>query len=281
MARPLRIEYPGAVYHVMSRGNAYQDIYLDNQDRRVFLKNLESCIELHNLVCHAYCLMDNHYHLLLETPDGNLSQAMRDINGNYTQKFNARHKRVGHVLQGRYKAYVIEKEPYLLEVARYIVNNPVEAKMVQNPREWKWSSYKTTAGVVKSPKWLETDFTLGLFAKQRQEAQKRYRKFVKEGLERGSPYGEVREGVILGSPQFVDWIWSEFKDKEAIQEVKKSERMIGRPTLEDLFDDITTKEARDATVKIARIRAGYSVTDIAKHLKLHRTTVSRILNGSL
>ena len=170
MVRPLRIEYPGALYHAMSRGNAYQDIFHDDRDRQSFLKNLEHCTELHNLICHAYCLMDNHYHLLIETPDGNLSKAMRDINGNYTQKFNARHKRVGHLLQGRYKAYLVEKDLYLLEVARYIVNNPVEAKLVQYPQDWKWSSYKATAGFVKAPDWLEVDFALGLFLKQRKEA---------------------------------------------------------------------------------------------------------------
>ena len=148
MARPLRIAYPGALYHVMSRGNARQPIFLDDIDRHSFFKNLERCIELHNLICHAYCLMDNHYHLLLETPDGNLSSAMRDVNGNYTQWFNTRHERVGHVLQGRYKAHVIEKEPYLLEVVRYIVNNPVRANLVTHPKDWKWSSYRSSAGSI-------------------------------------------------------------------------------------------------------------------------------------
>ncbi|MDP2631413.1 MAG: transposase [Candidatus Uhrbacteria bacterium] len=281
MVRPLRIKYPGALYHVTSRGNAYQDIFLNDKDRRAFLNNLKYCIKLHNLICHAYCLMNNHYHLLIETPDGNLSQAMRDINGNYTQGFNARHKCVGHVMQGRYKAFLVEKEPYLLEVVRYIVNNPVEAKMVEHPKNWKWSSFCATAGFVKSPAWLMTDFTLSLFSKKRNEAQKQYQDFVKEGMERGSPYDDVKEGVILGSPQFIGWVWENFKELELVTEVKTSNRMIGRPSLEDLFYDITKKKQRDNAMRVARVRAGYSVTEIANHLGLHRTTVSRILNSSL
>lgn len=280
MARPLRIEYPGAFHHVMSRGNAYQDIYLNDQDRRAFLKNLQHCIELHNLICHAYCLMDNHYHLLIETPDANLSSAMRDINGNYTQKFNARHKRTGHVLQGRYKAYVIEQELYLLEVVRYIVNNPVEEKMVDHTKEWVWSSFKATSGMLKAPKWLETDFTLGLFSKDRKESQKQYRKFVKEGINRGSPYDQLKEGVILGSPQFIDWVWeTQTNGIEEVKEIPRDQRIVGRPSLEEIFEDEMTKDERDTAIKFARFRCSYLTTEIAKHVGLERSVVGRISRG--
>jgi putative transposase len=281
MTRPLRIEYPGALYHVMSRGNAYQDIYLDDDDRRAFLKNLKHCINLHNLVCHAYCLMDNHYHLLIETPDGNLSQAMRDVNGNYTQRFNIKHKRVGHVLQGRYKAYIIEKDIYLHEVVRYIVNNPVKANIVEHPKEWKWSSYKATDGSVKAPHWLETDFTLGLFSDKRKDAQKLYRAFVMEDTERESPYEEVKEGVILGSQQFIDWIWeTQTNGSEEIKEISRSQRVVGRPTLEEIFEEKMTKEQRDIAIKFARFRCGYLTTEIAKYVGLNRSVVGRISRGT-
>lgn len=277
MVRPLRIEYPDALYHVMSRGNAYQNIFLDDKDRHAFLQNLEYCIRLHNLICHAYCLMGNHYHLLLETPDGNLSQAMRDINGNYTQRFNARHKRVGHVLQGRYKAYLIEKDLYLLEVTRYIVNNPVKASMVGHPKDWQWSSYRTTAGARKSPKWLETDFSLSLFSKNRKDAQKQYRTFVKKGMERESPYTEIKEGVILGSPQFVDWIWeTQTNGSEQIKELPRNQRIVRRPLLEEIFYEHMTKEQRAAAIKFARFGYGYLTTEIAKHVGLDRAVVGRI-----
>ena len=134
MARPLRIEFAGALYHVTSRGDRREDIYLDDGDRQLFLEVLEAVCERFNWEVHAYCLMSNHYHLLVETPDGNLSRGMRHLNGVYTQRFNRRHKKVGHVFQGRYKAILVQKENYLLELSRYIVLNPVRAGMVREQR---------------------------------------------------------------------------------------------------------------------------------------------------
>jgi putative transposase len=133
MSRPLRIEYPGALYHLTSRGNARQDIFLDDTDRAVFLDVLASVIERHGWHLYAYCLMGNHYHLLAETPHSNLSRGMRWLNGVYTQRFNRRHERVGHILQGRFKAILAERESYLLELSRYTVLNPVRAGMTGAP----------------------------------------------------------------------------------------------------------------------------------------------------
>jgi putative transposase len=141
MARPIRIEYPGAVYHVTARGNARMDIFVEDAARMGFLEILEDVIKRFNWLYHSYCLMGNHYHLLLETIDGNLSAGMRYINGVYTQYFNHRHDRVGHVFQGRFKAILVEKERYLLELCRYVVLNPVRAGMVKLPEEYGWSSY--------------------------------------------------------------------------------------------------------------------------------------------
>ncbi|MFH1142435.1 MAG: transposase, partial [Candidatus Uhrbacteria bacterium] len=149
MARPLRIEFPGATYHVTSRGNARNDIFLSDNDRHQFLKTLSETIERYNWLCHSYCLMGNHYHILIETPEGNLAKGMRQLNGVYTQAFNKINQRVGHIFQGRYKAFLIEKEPYLLEVIRYIVLNPVRALLVNDPKNWKWSSYCAFAGITK------------------------------------------------------------------------------------------------------------------------------------
>ncbi len=140
MSRPMRLEFPNALYHVTSRGNAQQNIYLCDADRQQFLNVLEHVCQRYNWVVHAYCLMSNHYHLLIETPDANLSKGMRQLNGLYTQDFNRTHKRVGHVYQGRYKAILVEKQAYLLELARYIVLNPVRAEMVRSAKDWKWSS---------------------------------------------------------------------------------------------------------------------------------------------
>jgi REP element-mobilizing transposase RayT len=157
MARPLRIEFPGAVYHVTSRGNARAAIYADDTDRQTFLALLTQVVQRYHWLCHAYCLMDNHYHLVLETPEGNLAPGMRQVNGLYTQGYNRRHGRVGHVLQGRYKALHIERDSYLLTVCRYVVLNPVRTGMVRTAQDYDWSSYRATAGEAEARRVVHAD----------------------------------------------------------------------------------------------------------------------------
>lgn len=280
MARPLRIEFKDALYHVTSRGNAHQKIFFNDVDRRAFLRNLAYCLALHNVILHAYCIMGNHYHLFVETPDGNLSAFMRDVNGNYSQWFNTVHKRVGHLFQGRYKAFVIDGDSYLFEIARYIVLNPVRAGLVAHPREWKWSSYNATAGHTKTPDWLTTDWILSTCSKNRQEAQKQYRQHVKEGIGGDSPFDNVQEGIILGDQQFTDWIWATVTNgSEEIKEIPRAERIVGRPSLETLFDETRNKAERDKTIRMARERCGYSVMAIAKYLEMSRSAISQISRG--
>ena len=144
MSRPLRLEFPGALYHVTARGNARADIFLDDEDRDRFLLLLKDEIIQQGWRCYAWCLMDNHYHFLIETPEANLSRGMQRLNGRYTQSFNRIHQRVGHIFQGRYKAILVEKESHLLELCRYIVLNPVRAGMVDDVSQWQWSSYHDT-----------------------------------------------------------------------------------------------------------------------------------------
>src|SRR5512142_2829670 len=146
MSRPLRIEYAGAVYHITNRGNDKKAIFKDDHDHETFLKIPTFVNKRYHWLCHGYCLMNNHYHLIVETPDGNLSLGMRQLNGVYTQAFNKRHRCVGHVFQGRFKAVLVQKDSHFLEVCRYVVLNPVRAKAVGHPRQWKWSSYNATAG---------------------------------------------------------------------------------------------------------------------------------------
>ena len=171
MSRPLRIEYPGAVYHITSRGNTREAIFLSYDDRRRFLDVLAATVEKYNWLCHAFCLLDNHSHLIIETLDPNLSLGMRQLNGVYTQAFNRDHQRVGHVFQGRYKAIIVEKDSHLLELCRYVVLNPVRADMVSKPGEWKWSSYKSTAYAGKIPDYLTTDWVLGQFSEEKTTAR--------------------------------------------------------------------------------------------------------------
>ena len=188
MARPLRIEFSGALYHVTSRGHGREDIYMDDIDRETFISVLSHVCDRFNWVVHAYCLMSNHYHLLIETPDSNLSKGMRQLNGVYTQAFNRYHDRVGHVFQGRYKAILVQKESYLLELARYIVLNPIRAEMVRAAKDWRWSSYRATAGLIDSPNWLHIDWLLSAFSGKRNQAVQRYRAFVQEGKRLPSPW---------------------------------------------------------------------------------------------
>lgn len=185
MTRPLRIEFKGAVYHITSRGNARQAIFLDEKDFANFLGVLCSVVKKYHFILHTYCLMNNHYHLLIETPEGNLSKGMRQLNGLYTQRFNRKHQRVGHLFQGRYKAILVDKDNYLLELCRYVVLNPIRAKIVKDPKDWKWSSYQATAGYRGIP-CLTTDWILSQFG-NKQKAFRQYLTFVSSGIKTESP----------------------------------------------------------------------------------------------
>jgi putative transposase len=279
MSRPLRIEYPGALYHITVRGNRKKNIFFNNSDRELFLKILATVIKTHNWLCHAYCLMDNHYHLLIETPDANLSAGMRDLNGIYTQAHNKKHNIVGRLFQGRFKSFVIEKEPYLLEVARYIVLNPVRAGFVEHSKDWKWSSYSYTAYNKKVPEWLVVEWVLKFFSKDKKEAKKKYREFVLSNIKAESPFDEINEGIILGSPQFIYFVWDTIEDTSELKEVPRSERIIGRPAIEDIFDEIDNNEERDRAIVFARFACGYSIRKIADQLQLSSAFVSRVARG--
>jgi REP element-mobilizing transposase RayT len=169
-ARPLRIELAGGLFHVTSRGDRREDIYFDDADRNAWLELLAHVCQRFNWTCHAWCQMGNHYHLVVETVEANLSRGMRQLNGVYTQHVNRRHGRVGHVFQGRYKAILVQKEGYLLELARYVVLNPVRAGMVADAAQWPWSSYSAMVVQAEPPKWLNTAWLLGQFGRTRGEA---------------------------------------------------------------------------------------------------------------
>lgn len=278
MARPLRIEYPDAIYHITSRGNARGEIYADDQDRENFLTVLSLVIKRYNWLCHAYCLMDNHYHLIIETPDANLSIGMRQLNGIYTQKYNRRHKKPGHLFQGRFKAIVVQKETYLFELCRYVVLNPVRAKMVEKPEAWKWSSYNVTAGIKKIPEYFSADWILGLFGNKLKSAQKGYRKFVREGIGKTSPWGKLQGQVLLGEEGFVMKLKELFLiDKEKIKEIPRRQRYVGRPSLGELFKQPEKKVQRNKNICGAHISYGYSLKEIADYLHIHYTTVSKVI----
>lgn len=203
MARQLRLEFPGALYHLTARGNAQAAIFVDDSDRTRFLDLLRREVEQQGWLCYAYCLMGNHYHLLVETPEANLSKGMRRLNQVYTQTFNRRHGRVGHVLQGRYKSIIVDKDSYFLALCRYMVLNPVRANMVKAAKDWPWSSYRSTAGMTAPPPWLQAATVWRQFDDKPEVGHNRYREFVQAGTGQPSPWEYLRGQIYLGGEDFL------------------------------------------------------------------------------
>ena len=221
--------------------------------------------------------MDNHYHLMIETPDANLSRGMRQLNGVYTQKYNWWHSKTGHIFQGRYKSILVEKENYLLELCRYVVLNPVRANMVQKPEEWQWSSYEATAGLKTIPDYLTVGWILGLFSRNKKESQKRYRRFVREGIQQGTPWNELQGQILLGEEGFIDKFKDHLTDKEKIKEIPRAQRYVNRPSLSKHFSKGEKLERRHKHIYNAYVKYGYTLKEIADHLDIHYTTVSKII----
>ena len=204
MARPLRIEYPGAFYHVTSRGNEKGKIFISDGDRKKLLTYLENAFLKFKVVIHAYCFMVNHYHLLMETPLGNLSRSMHYLNSSYTSYYNIKRQRTGHLFQGRYKALLVDRDSYIQSLSSYIHLNPVRAKIVQFPEEYPWSSYKYYISSQKTPCFLNTKLTLSYFGGRKNS----YKEYVNEGLlgTVENPLKNIKAGFILGDENFVSQI---------------------------------------------------------------------------
>ncbi len=282
MGRPLRIEYPYAFYHVTSRGNEQKDVFKSQKDREKFLSYLESATERYSAVIHAYCLLSNHYHILLETPAGNLSQIMRHINGAYTIYFNIKRKRAGHLFQGRFKAILVEADEYATELSRYIHLNPVRAGIVARPEEYLWSSYRNYIGQAKTPEWLKTDFILGYFGKSDAGAKKKYRAFVEDiiGNEYESPLQGTVGSSILGSAAFVEEITTTHVDtKEADKNIPALRQLTSRPSPEDIVKKVKTifveneKLARQASIHICHKYSGVKLREIGNLFDVGETAI--------
>ena len=275
MTRPLRLEYEGAIYHVTSRGNAQEDVFLNDSDRTRFLEILGDVVARHGWICHAYCLMSNHYHLLIETPRANLSRGMQLLNGVYTQWFNRQHERVGHLFQGRFKAILVEKESHLLELARYIVLNPVRAKMVRGVRDWPWSSYRTTSGQSDVPEFLTVGWILSQFDPDRARAVSAFRRFVRQG--RGiDVWEELHAGAFLGTDAFVEQLKPLLKEQPVDPEIRKEERFATRPSLEELFSGVSSKATRNERIHQAVRVHHYTLREVGGFLGLYFSTISVI-----
>ncbi|HWL32804.1 MAG TPA: transposase [Gaiellaceae bacterium] len=269
MARPLRVEFEHAVYHAIARGNERAAIFRDDADRRWLLSDLDRVVERYGWICHAYCLMGNHFHLLIETPNANLSIGMRQLNGVYAARFNRRHDRVGHLFEGRFKAYLVEKDAYGLGVARYVVLNPVRARLCRHPSEWRWSSYRATAGLEPPHKLLTIDWLLDQLSRDRTRAHARYTAFVESALH-DTPLPDPLGELYVGTQQFAG---ERHPPPPYSPEVNSRQQRATRPSLDQLFSS-----GSDDEIGVAVHRHGYRLAEVARHLRIHPSTVTRRLD---
>ena len=272
MARPLRIEFTGALYHVTARGNARENIYRNDVDREQFLALLQIAVNRYDWYCHAYCLMDNHYHLLIETGSPTLSKGMKFLNGTYTQSFNRRHQRVGHVFQGRFKALLVQKESYLLELARYIVLNPVRAQMVSSAEQWRWSSYRASTGFEEAHACLTTDWILAGFADTKDEAQRRYREFVQAGKGQPSPWQHLKNQIYLGDDDFINEMQSQLDPEQSLKDIPKKQKQAPIKPLAFFAEDYKT---RTESMAHAYLSGHYTLAQVGEYFGVSYATVSR------
>jgi putative transposase len=295
MARPLRIEYPGAWYHVMNRGASHRRTFVDENDRKDFLNLLVETSDIFTMQIHAYCLLDNHYHLLIHTPQGNISRSMRHLNGIYTQRFNRRHGTDGSIFRGRFKAILIDADSYLLEVMRYIHLNPVRASIVEAPEQYLWSSHNAYLEKRKSLSWLVRDEVLGRFGERLNQSIKRYREFIRAGIRSDIEefYGMGRRESILGAERFKDWVRTKLtsSDKEDY-EIPEAKDLRSSISTDRVMDIIMRRykvsrealgrvhrgkwnEPRDVAIYLCRKECGLTLKGIASGLGITAyTTVS-------
>lgn len=276
MARPLRIEFAGALYHVTARGNARGDIYTDDEERERYLELLAKACKRFDWYCHAYCLMTNHYHLLIETGSPTLSKGIKYLNGTYTQYFNRRNKRVGHVFQGRYKAILVQKETYLLELSRYIVLNPVRARMVRQAADWLWSSYRATAGYHQNEAFLTTDWLLSAFTTNKKDAQQLYRHFVQEGKNQPSPWESLKNQIYLGSDQFVEDMQCKLNPKQSLADIPRKQKQ-SPPKPLSYYENCYKR--RTEAMAYAYLSGSYTLAEVGDWFGVSYATVSRAVKA--
>jgi REP element-mobilizing transposase RayT len=291
VARQLRIEYEGAFYHVTSRGNRREKIYFHEKDKERFLEILSRTKGRYSYLLHAYALMDNHYHLLIETPKANLSQIMQNVNTSYTVYVNTKYKRNGHLFQGRFKGIIVDKDEYLATLSRYIHLNPVRAGIVQRPEEARWTGYGAYAGKSGIEGPVDTADTLKLFSGKRKEAVRRYKAFVDAGIgEEENPLAEVEGGLILGRGAFRDRMLSILESLQEDEELPQVKKLTGNKSLEsivkacaeyyEIAEDALTRRrrgvrARHISIYLAKTLSGRTSKAIGEHFGIKGMAVSR------
>jgi REP element-mobilizing transposase RayT len=285
MARPLRIEFPGAVYHVTARGDRRESIFADDTDRQVLLTIVEQGLERCDAQLLAFCLMHNHYHFVLQTQRANLSRLMRHINGVYSQRFNRRHGLVGHVLQGRFHAVLIDRDAYLLEACRYVDLNPVRAALVEDPGAWPWSSFRAHAGLAAPPRWLDSR-TLHAHLLRRdvrtpadsRKAARMYAQWVAAGHGvRLWDSGALRLQIYLGDDAFVERMLVHVDLAAPARRSSRAIPMRQRAETKGLADWMRECGSREEALWLAHTRSGLSMTALAAELGLSVSRVSQLI----
>jgi len=281
MSRPLRIEFPGAIYHVTSRGDRREPIFDDDLDRQAFLEIVGGALDRFDACALAYCLMGNHYHMVLHTRRANLSMLMRHINGVYTQAYNRRHRKVGHLFQGRFKAIMVDRDAYLLEVCRYVDLNPVRANMVPQPADWPWSSYRAHVGSQMPQAWLDTPSVHGYLlgrdvatSRDTRRAALRYEKLVEQGKDVRLWDDALKQQIFLGDDAFIQRMQTLLEPERAgAAEVPRAQR---RTKLDSIQTYLKTYERDEAMVRACR-EGGHTLSAIAREVGLSVSRVSRIV----
>jgi REP element-mobilizing transposase RayT len=280
VARPLRIEYPGAYHHITTRGVSRQDIFFDDEDHKVFLQQLAVSSQRWGVVYHGYCLMTNHYHLEVQTPEGHLSRALQWVNQTYASHVNRRYQRVGHLFQGRFKSVLVEAEAHLHELTRYVHLNPVRAGMVAVPVQYAWSSYRDYLGLRQPPDWLELHSTLSQFGAALGEQRQRYREFVEQG-DVTNPLQSMQFGAVLGGDEFVRWVRQKLQYTDGDSEVAQLVKVRPGVSLESICEAVRREYAvsqevlrekwrrsnagRDVVIYLAKTHARQSLREIGAY----------------
>jgi putative transposase len=266
----------GATYHVMSRGNRKGIIFEDDADRQRFVGLLGETADRYRLLCHSYCLMGNHYHAVVEASDSNLSDAMHWLNGVFAQSSNRRHQRTGHLLQGRFKSLLIGDDIYLRAANTYVVLNPVKAGLVADPSEWRWSSFRATAGMETPPDWLDVSWLGWVFGgRTLGDAQRHFREFVSAPAEDNS----LEETLVFGNQDLRERARAAIGATLHQSRLPREYRALARPTLGDLFPHQLPKADRNTRILRAHVVHGYRLAEIAACLFVHPNTISRIVRA--
>jgi len=276
MARPLRIEFEGAFYHITARGNERRAIFKSEGDYSRFLKLLERVHDRYSVLIHAYVLMTNHYHLLIETPHGNLISTLHDLNTAYTNYFNRKYKRVGHLFQGRYRNIIVDKDSYLLELSRYVHLNPVRAGIVQFSEEYPWSSYRAYLSSKTSPSWLCTEEVLAQLDENKDKARRKYRQFVKEGLkgETENPFKAMIAGMVIGGEKFLEKIKVCFQKIKEDREIPALRTVRRRTNIDDILNRVAAFYNVPKEVVTQKRRPSHPATQVALYLVRKRTDLN-------